>query len=163
MLIVMWPLAKRVENWIVDRSTARDFTVLTILQRVSDVLDGSVQVYFVWNKTTEAVTIVTFLWQWLFIWRQTNRFSLLAWSCALLLLSDELPIMPINFCDVNFVLFEKGKGWYESKITINHDWIFWLSKYSGVPNRRRTTSYCFQQFFPSLHLQPYSGLQGCVY
>ena len=24
---VVWPLAKRVQNWIVDRSTARDFTV----------------------------------------------------------------------------------------------------------------------------------------
>ena len=24
---VLWPLAKRVQNWIVDRSTARDFTV----------------------------------------------------------------------------------------------------------------------------------------
>ena len=35
--------------------------VLKILQRVSDVLDGSVQVYFVRNKTTEAVTIITLL------------------------------------------------------------------------------------------------------
>jgi len=27
---VLWPLAKRVQNWIVDRSTARDFTVYGI-------------------------------------------------------------------------------------------------------------------------------------
>ena len=25
---VLWPLAKKVQNWIVDRSTARDFTVI---------------------------------------------------------------------------------------------------------------------------------------
>ena len=24
---VLWPLAKKLQNWIVDRSTARDFTV----------------------------------------------------------------------------------------------------------------------------------------
>ena len=27
---VLWPLAKRVQNWIVDRFTARDFTLLMI-------------------------------------------------------------------------------------------------------------------------------------
>ena len=27
---VLWPLTKRVQNWIVDRSTARDFTVCTM-------------------------------------------------------------------------------------------------------------------------------------
>ena len=25
---VLWPLAQRVQNWIVDQSTARDFTVI---------------------------------------------------------------------------------------------------------------------------------------
>ena len=34
---VLWPLAKRVQNWIVDQSTARDFTVLMHLI-VSNVL-----------------------------------------------------------------------------------------------------------------------------
>ena len=32
---VLWPLAKRIQNWIVDQSTARDFTVfdkLTFLE-----------------------------------------------------------------------------------------------------------------------------------
>ena len=24
---VLWPLVKKIQNWIVDRSTARDFTV----------------------------------------------------------------------------------------------------------------------------------------
>ena len=28
---VLWPLAQKFQNWIVDRSTARDFTVLMIL------------------------------------------------------------------------------------------------------------------------------------
>ena len=27
----LWPLAKEFQNWIVDRSTARDFTVIDIL------------------------------------------------------------------------------------------------------------------------------------
>ena len=113
--------------------------ILTFLQRVSDILDGSVQVYFVWDKTTEAVTIITLLWQWMFIWRQPNSFSLLAWSCALLLLSDEFPIMPINFCDVNFVLFEEGKGWYESKIMIKHE-------YSGCLECRIDAGLCLINF-----------------
>ena len=26
---VLWPLAKRVQNWIVDWSTARDFTIIS--------------------------------------------------------------------------------------------------------------------------------------
>ena len=28
---VLWPLAKRVQNWIVDRSNARDFTVFMFM------------------------------------------------------------------------------------------------------------------------------------
>ena len=28
---VLWPLAKKIQNWIVDRSTARDFTVFLLL------------------------------------------------------------------------------------------------------------------------------------
>ena len=31
---VLWPLAKKLQNWIVDRSTARDFTVDVTLDEV---------------------------------------------------------------------------------------------------------------------------------
>ena len=27
---ILWPLAKKFQNWIVDRSTARDFTVIDV-------------------------------------------------------------------------------------------------------------------------------------
>ena len=30
---VLWPLAKKFQNWIVDRSTARDFTVYEIMNK----------------------------------------------------------------------------------------------------------------------------------
>ena len=32
---VLWPVAKRVQNWIVDRSTARDFTVIDLHRLVN--------------------------------------------------------------------------------------------------------------------------------
>ena len=39
---VLWPLTKKFQNWIVDRSTARDFTVLKVLNTcdVSTTLSG---------------------------------------------------------------------------------------------------------------------------
>ena len=33
---VLWPSAKRVQNWIVDESTARDFTVYALLQHIHE-------------------------------------------------------------------------------------------------------------------------------
>ena len=54
---ILWPLAQRVQNWIADRSTARDFTVFTTLK---DLIYPKLRVYqislsqktmrYVWTK-----------------------------------------------------------------------------------------------------------------
>ena len=41
---VLWPLTKSFQNWIVDLSTARDFTVIEIVK-----VDGTV-----WNPITDS-------------------------------------------------------------------------------------------------------------
>jgi hypothetical protein len=35
---VLWPLAKKFRNWIIDRSTARDFTVFLLLTSTAELL-----------------------------------------------------------------------------------------------------------------------------
>ena len=36
---VLWPLAKKFQNWIVDRSTARNFTVYKVEKILEDSID----------------------------------------------------------------------------------------------------------------------------
>ena len=47
---VLWPLAKRVQSWIVDRSTARDFTVAILYLTILHELNGtSIDNFVVWS------------------------------------------------------------------------------------------------------------------
>ena len=51
---VLWRLAKRVQNWIVERSTAHDFTVLKVGQRLIDTLIEGISVADITEATFEA-------------------------------------------------------------------------------------------------------------
>ena len=77
---VLWPLAKRVQNWIVDRSTTRDFTVVHCTEvRCSSFPSGRFTI------TTVSVQFVHCISEW--TKRKTGKFYLCAMGWRNIVLS----------------------------------------------------------------------------
>ena len=75
---VLWPLAKSLQNWIVDRSTARDFTVYIeiiffawcinlgkiVLKKLMKFMNSELPVWPKWYKYTWTGISIESIWAW---------------------------------------------------------------------------------------------------